>query len=150
MSNEEKIKRIRYARQLLKLNQEELGELVGKSQQQIAKIENGRIKNIDSSIFAKALNVPVEWIVEGRNAPDWLEISKESGLSATDLENLTHAIQVVIDAMITSNPKISDAAKIEVLTHAPIMQTARMIRAAFLDRCKTKEDLEKLFPSQTS
>lgn len=141
--------RIRRARLYLGISQGDLAELVGVSQQHLSRIESKRTKNIDIAPFARALKVPEEWLAFGKNPPHWLSATAQSeSTDGESLERLAMAIQVVLDAYITSNPRIDDKSKLAVLQHAPIMSMAKAMRVAMIEQCETAEELKELLNIQ--
>lgn len=82
--------RVREARKKAGLNQTELGDLVGGSQQIITKIESGEVKNtsyLDG--IAKALNVSYTWLKDG--------VADTSSINSAD--NVEEFVSTAMDAL---------------------------------------------------
>jgi len=126
------------------ISQGQLAELVGISQQHMSRIEQKRTKNIDAKLFAGVLNVSEEWIAFGKNPPEWMSYAVENGFNAESIEQVARAIQVMLDAFITTNPKLEDSCKLAVLQNAPVLVMAKALRIALIENVKTADELKKL------
>ncbi|WP_144395055.1 helix-turn-helix domain-containing protein [Pleionea sediminis] len=141
--------RVRKAREYAGLSQGELAEKVGISQQHMSRIESKKVKQFDTALFAKELKVAEEWIAFGKNPPSWINFATEGEYNLEAIEKIAHAIQITLDAFVTTNPKISDSAKLELLANAPTLTMAKALRVSLLENVKTSDELRKLIDSDT-